>query len=75
MLTDKEIADLRKIFASCDLDGDGYITFEEFRLLRWAALFAPRCFGILPRCGPAGTSLCRRSVHAPHPCARAATAS
>jgi hypothetical protein len=24
----------------------------------------------MPRCGPAGTSLCRRSAHAPHPCVR-----
>jgi hypothetical protein len=35
-----------------------------------AGLFTPRRFGVLPRCGPARTSLCGRSVHAPRPCAR-----
>jgi hypothetical protein len=32
-LTDKEIADLRKIFETCDLNGDGFITLEEFHSL------------------------------------------
>lgn len=31
--SDKEIADLRKIFESCDLDGDGFIDHEEFHAL------------------------------------------
>jgi Ca2+-binding EF-hand superfamily protein len=33
VLTDNEVADLRKIFESCDLDGDGYIDREEFHSL------------------------------------------
>jgi Ca2+-binding EF-hand superfamily protein len=31
--TDEEIAELRKIFESCDLDGDGFIDREEFHSL------------------------------------------
>ncbi len=29
-LTDEEIAELRKVFESCDLNGDGFISPEEF---------------------------------------------
>jgi Ca2+-binding EF-hand superfamily protein len=32
-LTDEEIAELRKIFESCDLNGDGFIDRGEFHSL------------------------------------------
>ena len=32
-LNDKELAELRKTFDSCDLDGDGFIDLEEFHAL------------------------------------------
>jgi Ca2+-binding EF-hand superfamily protein len=32
-LTDNELADLRKTFASCDLNSDGFIDREEFHSL------------------------------------------
>jgi Ca2+-binding EF-hand superfamily protein len=32
-LTDEEIAELRKIYESCDLNGDGFIDQEEFHSL------------------------------------------
>ena len=33
VLNDKELAELRQTFDSCDLDGDGFINPEEFHVL------------------------------------------